>query len=229
MIAFLNELLGHLRRNRAPYILGALGLLLTSLFLAVWRSWLFPFLARHGEGVPREALGALIGGLIIFLSASVTLTVIYFRKWKTSETENKTLAHLPKQLEKVREDNRALRMELEDIEAQRSSASVELQQALAHLHSFSENLPRNGDIEEKFVNEYHGILTSIETETSQNLDSFRVKESEVRHHETRHAASTRIGRQFSPAHTTYSQHRYCDREVFLTRLHGLLKHLAQSG
>jgi hypothetical protein len=77
---FLTELREHLRKNRATYIVAGLVSLSTSLFLVVWKRWLFEFLARHGQAIPREALGAIIGVLAIWLLASVVLVVMFYRE-----------------------------------------------------------------------------------------------------------------------------------------------------
>ena len=201
MIAFLNELIGHLRRNKAPYTLGALGCLLTSLFLVVWRRWLYAFLAQRGQAVPREALGALIGVLIIFLLASVLLAVHYARVLKALQANGEPISGLP--------------------------VTVGLKQALAQLRAFSDNLPQKGDIEEKFVTEYHGILTRIEKETDHNLDNFRIATDEVDHRDILIPGGivpSYSGRR-RPSSMGPSVKRYCNREVFLIRLHGVINFL----
>lgn len=226
-MSLLNDVKAKLQEKKVEYTIAVLAALSMLLFGVIWWGWLYGLLARTGAAIPRRVLGAIIGVLAIWLIASLVLTVLYARALKAVKAENKSLAKLPSQLEKAQTDNRTLTAELNSIEAQRNSASLELQQALAHLHSFSENLPNNTDIKEQFVTEYHNILTRIEKESEQDLTTFRVSPNEVRYHETRHPASRRIGRDpFSPAHVTYSQHRYCDRAVFLTRLHGLIKYLA---
>lgn len=76
----LTEIKEHLYKNRATYIVAGLVSLTTSLFLVVWRRWLFELLARRGQAIPREALGALIGVLLIWLLTSLILNYLFYRE-----------------------------------------------------------------------------------------------------------------------------------------------------
>lgn len=80
------EIKEHLRKHRAPYIVAAILSLTTSLFLVVWNYWLFQFLAQRSAAVPRRALGAAIGLLILWLIVSMVLVVFYARRPKHQTT-----------------------------------------------------------------------------------------------------------------------------------------------
>jgi hypothetical protein len=170
----LAELRTHLSKNKVPYVVGALVSISTPLFLVIWRNWLYGLLARNAQAVPREALGATIGVLVIFLVAALALIVLFARDLKVTRTKNANLARLASQLEPVETENLTLRRKLDSLQDQQESITLDLRQALAQLNAFNDNLPRNGDIEEKFVKEYHDILTRIERETEHNLNSFRI-------------------------------------------------------
>jgi hypothetical protein len=91
MFGFLNEIKEHLRRNTAAYIAGTSSLLISSLFLVIWRRWFYGLLARNAQAIPREALGALIGVLSIFLLASLILVTYYalaLKALRRKSTEN---------------------------------------------------------------------------------------------------------------------------------------------
>ena len=222
----LTELRTHLSKNRVPYIVGALVSISTPLFLVIWRNWLYGVLARNAQAVPREALGAIIGVLIIFLLAALALIVLFARDLRVSETKNETLDRLAAELEQAEIENLALKTKLDGLQDQQESTTLELKQALAQLHAFNDNLPKNGDIEEKFVREYHDILIRIERETEHNLNAFRIEPNEVDHHVIKIPSRRRGSFVFTSPGTKLSEKRYCDREVFLMRLHGAMKFLA---
>src|SRR5205809_6412963 len=79
MRELLTEIRDHLRKHRAPYIVAAILSLTTSLFLVIWNRWLYQFLAQRGEAIPRQALGATIGLLILWLIVSMVLVIFYAR------------------------------------------------------------------------------------------------------------------------------------------------------
>jgi hypothetical protein len=135
--------------------------------------------------------------------------------------ENTSLYNRVNELEA---ENEAFRKRINELLEKHTT--LELQQALAHLYSFSENLPKNSDIEEKFVTEYHDILSRIEKEADHNLNTFRISPNEVAHYVIRNHPK-RIGHfSYGPANPTrLSEKRYCNRALFLTRLHGVIKFL----
>jgi len=198
----LTEVKTKLQEKKVEYTIAVLVTLSTLLFGVIWWGWLYGLLARTMVAVPRRVLGAIIGILAIWLIASMTLAVLYARDLKALKIKSKALSSLP--------------------------VSVGLKQALAQLRAFNDNLPRQGDVEEKFVTEYHGILTRIEKETDHNLDDFRIAADEVDHRFMTIPGginpSSYSGRR-RPSSIGPSQKRYCDREVFLMRLHGVINFL----
>ncbi len=96
---------------------------------------------------------------------------------------------------------------------------TKLSRALNDLESLKTNLPRY-DIEEKFVTSFHHVLTDLKNEAGYDLTVLSIPPSEIKHHETHHSRSPRIGRRIGgePAHTTYSKERFCNRSVFLIAL-----------
>ena len=150
-----------------------------------------------------------------------------------AQTESGSLyAQLNTDFGEATAENRNLKAQLDNLLAKDDGINLDLQQALSQLHAFNKNLPTNGDIEAKFVTEYHGIVARIERETGHNLNSFLITSSEIDHHVS-HIPARRRGsfvlgepRYTVPASTRYSEKRYCDREVFLMRLHGLIDFLA---
>ena len=144
----LTELKTKLQEKKLEATFGLLVALSTPLFLVIWQGWLYGALARTGAVIPRRVLGAVIGILLIWLVASLGLTVLYARALRAAEREKKTLSNLP--------------------------ITPGLKQSHAYLTSLNTNLPTNRYPDEHRVAEYHGVLALVEKETAQNLDRFRV-------------------------------------------------------
>jgi len=170
----LTELKTKLQEKKLEAMFGLLVVLSTPLFLVIWQGWLYGALARTGAVIPRRVLGATIGILLIWLVASLGLTVLYARALRAAEREKKTLSNL--------------------------SITPGLKQAHAYLTSLNTNLPKNHPGEHRIA-EYHGVLALIEKETAQNLDRFRIAPGD-----------------FVPSY----EGAYCEREVFLMRVRGVI-------
>jgi hypothetical protein len=171
---------------------------------------------------PATPKGLLLALLVVILSVILGLVPYALRLRRKYQT---LVAHLTTDLDKATGENRSLKTQIDTLLAKDDDINLDLHQALSHLQAFKENVPKNGSIREELVTEYHNILTRIEKESNHNLGAFRISSNEVNYHETKYPASRRIGSHYSPAHVQRSDHRYCNREVFLTRLHGVVKSL----
>lgn len=100
----LTEIKEHLKSNRVPYIIGTLLFLSSSLFLVIWQRWLYELLARHGQVVPRQVLGAIIGVLLLWLLALMVIVVLYARTLKQVQTQTPELHAKIENLETRRND-----------------------------------------------------------------------------------------------------------------------------
>jgi hypothetical protein len=215
-----------LAENKAEYTIAVLAALLALLFGVIWKVWLYGVLARTGAVVPRSVLGAIIGVLLITQLASLLLLRYLFQE----NAKLKPLVNLPDKVEALEKHNEELQNELnQDAGLQ---IDPDLFRALTQLTSLLDNLPK-GSIQEKYVAEYHLIVTAIEREASEDLSQFRIPPGELRRRITSTGNSRRISSfRFSdvPLGTpTYSEHAYCDREVFLMRSQALLKFLTGIG
>lgn len=107
-------------------------------------------------------------------------------------------------------------------------AKAKLAAARTRLQTLNESLPTNSDIEEKYVNEYHSILSVIQQESDVDFAGFFVPSSEINHHETKYGATRSMGRhRGKPAHSVYSIARYCDRHIFFAKIRGAIKLIEQ--
>lgn len=93
--------------------------------------------------------------------------------------------------------------------------------ALTQLDVLRRNIP--GEVPEETVNEYHAILTAIETSLGEDLSAFRIPQSEVtpRIVSTRRAAYGRPG----SGGATYSRTKYCEGELFSRKIEGASRYL----
>ena len=98
---------------------------------------------------------------------------------------------------------------------------LKLDKALSLLQSLVDELP-NGDIEEKYVAIYHGLLTDIQNETGHDLSYFSIPPSEVKPRVTSVDFSTPDGHLRKEGTPTYSTIRYCARARFLIGLKGAI-------
>lgn len=223
MTNFISAVTTKLAENKAEYTIAVLAALLALLFGVIWYGWLYGVLARTGAVVPRSVLGAIIGVLLIAQLASLLLLRHLFRE----NAKLASLASLPGQIETLQKHNKELQNELAKDTGLQIDPDLFL--PLTQLTSLLDNLPR-GNIQDKYVAEYHLIVTAIEKEAILDLSLFRIPAGET--HRRKTGSSTgrrRIGTfSFSDASgsmPTYSEHAYCDREVFLMRSQSLIKFL----
>src|SRR6266571_1258279 len=97
---------------------------------------------------------------------------------------------------------------------------IALRKALATLRSFAENLPK-GDIEQKYVNLYHGLLDEIRNETGQDLAYFMIPDHEMNYRED----PTGFNEDGEPIHE-HSRARVCENEMFSIRFAGAMNFIA---
>jgi hypothetical protein len=99
---------------------------------------------------------------------------------------------------------------------------IALRKALATLRSFSDNLPKGGTIEQKYVTLYHSLLTDVARETGHDLDYFRIPASELTIRTTGGQQNFETG-EFE---TWYADHPECDRDIFMIKFNGALNFIA---
>lgn len=96
--------------------------------------------------------------------------------------------------------------------------------AIALLESLIEEMPKEGDIGETYVNLYRQALLDIQTETGHDLSYFAIPASELERQVT-NMLPTLFAGQRDDSEPTYSNERYCKRERFLIGLKGALNFL----
>ncbi|HEY1403219.1 MAG TPA: hypothetical protein VGB05_03765 [Pyrinomonadaceae bacterium] len=216
-----------LREKKAQYIIGGLATLILLLFGVIWHGWLYEIFNRTGTVVPRRVLGAFIGILAIGLLTFILLSIRYYRAWKRLLVENRELlarieplSTLPQKLQEIELENQQLKDLIQKPSHVLEPPNVKLRQALARLKSLNDNLP-TGNIQEKYVADYHSILSVIQQETGHDLTCFFISPTELKRHLIS-SGRPRMGNRFG-SEPTYSQVRHCDRPVFLTQLHSAIK------
>jgi len=214
------------------HIVTAVLVLIASLCLIIWQAVPSEAWARIGAATPKRALAALIGLLLIALSTALAYIYSLHRRHKLNQSEighlkaeiesYKTRAgELNAQLEAARRENQALL-----IRHPSAPANIKLNQAISRLHSLNTNLPK-GDIEEKYVTDYHSILSVIEKEANYDLTPFKISMAELQHQVTGRRVGPRLSRYDNEPAVSYSQQRYCDRPVFITQIHGATKFIEE--
>jgi hypothetical protein len=93
---------------------------------------------------------------------------------------------------------------------------IALRKALATLRSFADNLPK-GDIEQKYVNLYHGLLDEIHNETGQDLSYFVVPDFDMNYRRE----PTGFDETGEPIHD-HSGARVCENEMFSIKYNGAM-------
>ena len=58
---------------------------------------------------------------------------------------------------------------------------MDLPQAYFLLESLKKNIPDSFEVDQKWVNDFHAILDTVEKDTGNNLDAFRVPQGELHH------------------------------------------------
>lgn len=87
-------------------------------------------------------------------------------------------------------------------------------EAYARLRSLRENLPNYHSVSEKYVDEYHDVLTTLAKLSAIDLDSFRVASSHVQRAVT--SSNYRTGQK------TYSESKHCERSFLMMKIDGVL-------
>ena len=93
--------------------------------------------------------------------------------------------------------------------------------ALALLQGITNKLPKNGDVEEKYVAIYNDAIREVQEQLGHDLSAFLIPETELEHHVTSIKYYRTIReRQRNVPKRTYSEQRYCDRTRFDIALDG---------
>lgn len=93
--------------------------------------------------------------------------------------------------------------------------------AYSRLVALKNNLPKSGwGIDEKFIHEYHDILTVLEKTTRVQLYEFRIPDNELRREMTSYTPADDLfgGKE----ETTYTNELYCGRDYVLCKLDAVL-------
>jgi hypothetical protein len=96
---------------------------------------------------------------------------------------------------------------------------MDLAQAFFLLRSLKQNLPYSSNVEQKWVDDFHSILDTVEKVTSSNLRAFRVQPDEL-HHPI--ASVTRGSRRYGPGQVRYSKEVVVERARLLHKLDAVL-------
>ena len=88
----------------------------------------------------------------------------------------------------------------------------ELIHAVARLRALKANLPDRVHVLEKYVNEFHDILHSLELATNSDLRRYLIPAIELR----------KVVTSSGPRGATYSQDRFCDRPFLMMKIDGVL-------
>ncbi len=86
--------------------------------------------------------------------------------------------------------------------------------AYARLEAVRSNLPEGLRVEEKYVTEFHEILSLLEKASDADLTMFRVPEEELRHRVT--SANPGAGT------VSYSNRKFCERSFLMMKVQGVL-------
>ena len=88
------------------------------------------------------------------------------------------------------------------------------------LTALKNNLPNTSDVNEKYIKDYHELIDLLRDETGISLNEFKVPENEIEHSITSvWPALPEFGQE---AGQTYSDDRYCERPLFLSKIDALL-------
>lgn len=91
---------------------------------------------------------------------------------------------------------------------------IRLAEAYARINALKAHLPEAYVVEQKYVEEFHEVLSVLEQESCADLSKFRIPESEVRPR----VISVRRMR----GSVTYSDRSYCERSFLMMRIDGIL-------
>lgn len=101
---------------------------------------------------------------------------------------------------------------------------TKLPQAIESLEAFKQRLPE-GDIEESLVAAFNGVLKDIQDETKLYVSRYFIPDA-LMEPELIAPRQPRIGNRRG-AEPAYSKKRYCDRDMFLTTIDGLIDFINQ--
>ena len=93
--------------------------------------------------------------------------------------------------------------------------ATEFLKAVIKLQSFRQNLPE-GDVEEKYVADYHGILDVVQQQTGCTFQDFFIPDARLARYVTSYQPPSRINR--FQEETQYTDSRYCERGFFLMQI-----------
>lgn len=96
--------------------------------------------------------------------------------------------------------------------------------AVARFNAFRSHLPNH--LDEGAVAQFHEIVSALEEATGEDLSSFRIPESELKHRViSRGPLRARPGRPPSGG-TRMSEKRYCDDQVMRRQIEGIASYFA---
>jgi hypothetical protein len=103
---------------------------------------------------------------------------------------------------------------------------AKLRQAQSDLEALKKNLP-NANVKETTIVSFHSILDRLKSETGYDLTAFRIPQSEIKPRRVNQPRSPRIGRYdpVMPPRTTWSEDRFCDRQMFHTAIDSAISRL----
>ena len=96
-----------------------------------------------------------------------------------------------------------------------------LQKAMARLKAFKSNLPAGHKTAQMYIEEYHGIIQAIQSETGQDLEDLKIPFDQL---SSIPVSSTRG--VYGPGSTKYSEEKYCDRAFLMMRLDAAITFLS---
>jgi hypothetical protein len=91
--------------------------------------------------------------------------------------------------------------------------------AISQFNALRSNIPTS--ISEKLVIEYHEILKSLESATTEDLSSFRIPQDQLEPRVT----SFRLASRRHPGSATYSREKFCNKDFFKRKVDALSQYL----
>ena len=93
--------------------------------------------------------------------------------------------------------------------------------ALAEFEAMRAHVPSR--VSEKFVTDYHGVLDKMTEASEEDLDSFRIPASELKHMVV--SVQLELGGLDGPRKANYSKDNYCDTNYFRRKIDALARYL----
>lgn len=91
----------------------------------------------------------------------------------------------------------------------------------SRLHSLKANLPENKYISENYVQEYHIIIDDLSKAATIELSEFKIPPSEIKPSIIGNKANI-TGELSWVQESSYSETRYCERNIILSKMDALL-------